>query len=123
MQMPPLADLAVFMGLVLAFALFGLTASGHFPAEHRSAALRSAFGTALLWLSIACAVVVLGAALLLAVERLPVYASVIGGGAMLLVAPLILQGFPDRFVDGHAGLVAFAGLGLSLVAVSRLLGT
>lgn len=122
MQMPPLADLAVFMGLVLAFALFGLTASGHFPAEYRSAGLRSGFGAALLWLSIACAVVVLGAALLIAVERLPVYASVIGGGAMLLVAPLILQGFPDRFVDGRAGLVTFAGIGLSLVAASRFMG-
>jgi hypothetical protein len=121
MAMPPLADLAVFMGLVLAFAHFGLTASGHFPAEHRAPTLRTAVGGAILWLSIACAAVVLGAAVLLAVERLPAYASVIGGGAMLLAAPLILQGFPDAFVDGRAGLVTFAGLGLFLVAASRLI--
>jgi hypothetical protein len=123
MPLPPLADLAVFMGLVLAFALFGLTASGHFPSEHRAPALRTALGGAILWLSMACAVVVLAAAVLLAVERLPLYASVIGGGAMLLAAPLVLQGFPDTFVDGRAGLVTFAGLGLFLVAASRLLAT
>lgn len=121
MQMPPLLDLAVFMGLVLAFALFGLTASGHFPAEHRGDGLRSGLGAALLWMSIAGACVVLVAAVLLAM-RLPLYASVIGGGAMLLVAPLVLQGFPDRFVDGRVGLITFSGLGLCLVAASRLVG-
>lgn len=122
MQMPPLPDLAVFMGLVLAFALSGLTASGHFPAEHRGARLRTGFGRLLLWVSMACAAVVLAAALLIAIERLPLYASVIGGGAMVLAAPLILQGFPDTFVDGRSGLVAFAGIGICLAAVSRLLG-
>ena len=121
MQMPPLPELCVFMGLVLAFALFGLTASGHFPAEHRSAGLRTGLGRMVLWVSIACAVVVLAAALLIAIERLPLYASVIGGGAMVLVAPLILQGFPDTFVDGRSGLVAFAGIGICLAAVSRLI--
>ncbi len=122
MQMPPLPDLAVFMGLVLAFALFGLTASGHFPAEHRSAGLRTGFGRLVLWGSIACAVVVLAVALLIAIERLPLYATILGGGAMVLAAPLMLQGFPDSFVDGRMGLVAFAGIGLCLAAASRLLG-
>lgn len=121
MQLPPLPDLAVFMGLVLVFALFGLTVSGHFPAEHRAPGLRTTSGAAILWVSMACAGLVLGAAVLLAVERLPAYASVIGGGAMLLAAPLILQGFSDTFVDGRAGLVTFAGLGLFLVAASRLI--
>jgi hypothetical protein len=38
---------------------------------------------------------------------------------VLLVAPLILQLFPDSFVDGRSGLLVFAGLGavLSLVAL------
>lgn len=121
MPLPPLTDLAVFMGLVLAFALFGLAASGHFPAEHRAPVFQTVSGRAILWFSIACAVIVFGAAVLLAVERLPAYASVIGGGAMLLAAPLILQGFPDAFVDGRVGLVTFAGLGLFLVAASRLI--
>jgi hypothetical protein len=39
MQLPPLTDLVLFMGLTLAFALSGLTVSGHFPAEHRGQAL------------------------------------------------------------------------------------
>jgi len=121
MQVPPLADLTVFMGLVLVFALFGLTASGHFPPEHRPEALRSRLGALILWASIAAAVVVLAAALVVAVERLPVYAAVIGGGGMLLAAPLVLQAFPDSFVDGRSGLVAFAGAGLLLAAVSRLM--
>lgn len=120
--MPSLSALALFMGLVLAFALFGLTASGHFPAEHRSAQLRTGLGGQLLWVSMACAVVVLVAAVLLAVERLPLAAAVIGGGAMLLAAPLVLQSFPDTFVDGRAGLLTFAGLGLFLAATSRLVG-
>jgi hypothetical protein len=33
---------------------------------------------------------------------------VIAGGAMLLAAPLLLRLFPDRFVGGLSGLVAFA---------------
>lgn len=119
MSFPPVAELIVFMALVLAFSLYGLTASGHFPREHRNPTLRSGAGALILWGSIACAVVVLGAALLLAVERLPLYAAVIGGGAMLLIAPLILQAFPDTFVDGRGGLLSFAAIGLVLVAAAR----
>jgi hypothetical protein len=46
---------------------------------------------------------------------------VIGGGAMVLFAPLLLQPFPDSFVNGRRGLLTFAGIaaGLTLVA-SRL---
>lgn len=121
MQLPPVADLIVFMGLVLVFSLFGLTASGHFPSEHRSPALRTGLGPVILWASIACALVVLAAAVLVGLGRLPLYAAVIGGGAMLLVAPLVLQGFPDTFVDGRSGLVVFAGIGLILVAAARML--
>jgi hypothetical protein len=45
--------------------------------------------------------------------------AIIVGGGVLLVAPLILQLFPDSFVDGRSGLLVFAGLGavLSLVAL------
>ena len=119
MSLPPLVDLGVFMGLVLAFALFGLTASGHFPAEHRATSLRAGAGVIILWATIAAALAILGAALLMAIDRLPLYASVIGGGAMLLIAPLILQGFPDSFVDGPAGLLTFSAMGLLLVAAAR----
>ena len=42
----------------------------------------------------------------------------IGGGAMVLFAPLLLQPFPDSFVNGRRGLLIFAGMaaGLALVA-------
>ena len=37
------------------------------------------------------------------------YAAIIGGGLSLLVAPLVLRWFPDRFVDGPGALLVFAG--------------
>jgi hypothetical protein len=45
-------------------------------------------------------------------------AIVIAGGSMLLVAPLLLRLFPDRFVDGLGGLVVFAA---GAVAVALIL--
>jgi hypothetical protein len=45
---------------------------------------------------------------------IPWYAAVIGGGAGVLVAPLVLQWFPDRFVDGKRGLMSFAAAALLL---------
>ncbi len=119
MTLPPLADLAVFMGLVLVLSLYGLTVSGHFPAEHRAEALRSGIGALLLWGTLALSLALIAIAVLFAAWRLPVYASVIGGGAMLLIAPLLLQPFPDTFVNGRSGLVAFATLGLGLALIAR----
>ena len=34
--------------------------------------------------------------------------AIIGGGAAVLAAPLLLQGLPERFVDGRGALIAFA---------------
>lgn len=51
-----------------------------------------------------------GAALTLA----PWYAVVIAGGLAVLAAPLVLQLFSDRFVDGNAALVAFAAVAVLL---------
>src|SRR6478735_3402224 len=53
-------------------------------------------------------------ALLLAWRLIPWYAAVIGGGFAILVAPLVLQQFPDRFVDGRASLLSFAAAGALL---------
>ena len=38
----------------------------------------------------------------------------LGGGAALLFAPLVLQLFPDPFVDGRAGLLVLATLAVAL---------
>jgi hypothetical protein len=35
-------------------------------------------------------------------QHVPLPAAVIGGGAMVLFAPLLLQPFPDSFVNGRA---------------------
>ncbi len=104
----------MFALLVMSAALYGLTASGHFPSEHRAEVLRTTSGAAILWgtmvLALATAIVALG----LAWAVLPWTWAVIVGGAVLLMAPLILQLFPDSFVDGRAGLLVFAGIGGAL---------
>lgn len=114
MPLPPVAELAVFLALLLVLALYGLTVSGHFPAQARVPALRSAAGRAVLWSTIAVAVGLAGCAAAIAWLRLPLYAVVIGGGMVILFAPLMLQPLPDSFVDGRAGLVTFAAIGSAL---------
>lgn len=115
--------LAVFMALVMALSLHGLAASGQFPREHRSPALSAGAGPAILFASIGLAIVCLLAGLTLAWRLVPWYAAIIGGGAMVLAAPLVLRSFPDSFVDGRGALIAFAGAGavLALVMIAFML--
>lgn len=118
--MLPLAavpPLILFTLLLLTLALLTLTASGHFPAERRAAALASGFGLALLYGAIALAILSLVAALAAAWRLIPWYAAVIGGGAAILIAPLVLQTFPDRFVDGRRSLAIFAGISILLAVL------
>jgi hypothetical protein len=121
MTLPPIADLALFMALVLVLALYGLAVSGHFPVEHRAEALRSGGGRLILWGTMALAMVLTVAALVLAWSRLPLYASVLGGGAMLLAAPLVLQPFPDSFVNGRRGLVSLTAVASVLALTAYVL--
>jgi hypothetical protein len=121
MALPPLPELAVFMALVLVLALYALTVSGHFPAEYRASSLSTAAGRVLLWgtLVLCAAVTVLVARF--AWRHVPIYAAAIGGGAMLLAAPLILRPLPDSFVNGRRGLLFFTGLALCLVLIAQTL--
>lgn len=48
---------------------------------------------------------------------IPWYAAVIGGGGAILLAPLALQVFPDRIVDGKTVLIGFAAAAVVLAAV------
>jgi hypothetical protein len=114
--------LVVFALLLMSAALYGLTASGHFPSEHRAETLKSAGGATILWgtMAIALATVLFG--LWLAWVALPWTWAVIVGGSMLLLAPLVLQRFPDSFVDGRSGLVVFSGIGATLAVAVALFG-
>jgi hypothetical protein len=114
MALPPLPELSVLMALVLVLSLYGLAVAGHFPAEHRAPSLRTAGGRLVLWGTLALCALLLLPALALAWQRIPVYAAVIGAGAMALIAPLILQPMPDSFVDGRLSLLTFTGLALAL---------
>jgi hypothetical protein len=106
--------LALFTTLLLFVSLHALAASGQFPREHRAPALMSGGGAIVLYGTIAVALISLLAALFAAWRLIPWYAAVIGGGLAILAAPLVLQQFTDRFVDGRASLVSFAGAGALL---------
>jgi hypothetical protein len=119
MAPPPISELAVFTGLVLVLALYALTVSGHFPAEFRAPALRTGFGTAVLWVTLVLACLLALAAVAVAWRSLPLYASVIAAGAMLLLAPLLLRPLPDSFVNGRSGLIALTAIGAVLALIAR----
>src|SRR3954453_1435895 len=94
-----------FTALLLVLALHILAASGQFPREHRAPALASGVGRIVLYGTIAVAIASPAVPLLAAWRLIPWYAAVIGGGFAILIAPLLLQQFPDRFVDGRASLL------------------
>jgi hypothetical protein len=110
-------SLALLTGTTLLAALYGLTVSGHFPAEHRAASLQGPMGGLLLWGTMAAAGLAALAALALGWRGLPWYAVVIGAGAALLFAPLLLRPLPDSFVNGRRGLVAFAAAAMALAGM------
>src|SRR6185369_5184501 len=109
-----LIPLTLFTALLLVLSLHILAASGQFPREHRAPALASGVGGIVLYGTIAVTITSLVVALLAAWRLIPWYAAVIGGGLAILVAPLALQQFPDRFVDGRASLLSFAAAGALL---------
>jgi hypothetical protein len=109
--------LTLFTTLLLFVSLHALAASGQFPSEHRAPALMSGGGAIVLYGTIAVALISLLAALFAAWRLIPWYAAVIGGGLAILAAPLVLQQFTDRFVDGRSSLVSFAGAGALLAFI------
>jgi hypothetical protein len=119
--LPSLQDLALFMAQMLVLGLYGLTVSGHFPAEFRAPSLRGTSGALLLWGTIAIAAAASVLLLVFASRRVELPFAIIGGGAMLLAAPLLLRPFPDSFVNGRRGLVTFAGLAAALSAIAAWL--
>jgi len=103
-----LIPLFLFTALLHFVSLHLLAASGQFPREHRSPSLTSGFGALILYGTIAIAFASLLAAIFTAWTMIPWYTAVIGGGLAILAAPMVLQLFSDRFVDGRGSLVIFA---------------
>jgi hypothetical protein len=114
--------LILFAALLLAASLCALAASGQFPHERRAPVLASGFGATILFGSMAIAILSLLAGLFAAWRLIPWYEAVIGGGLAVLAAPLVLQQFPDRFVDGRASLLGFAGISAVLALAMVGLG-
>jgi len=115
-------QLGLFAAGVLAVALYGLAASGHFPAEGRRQRLRGWLGALTLWGTLLVTAAAAAAMLLASWGVLPWHLAVIGGGAALLFAPLLLQPLPDAFVDGPGALVVFSAGAAALAACLWLAG-
>jgi hypothetical protein len=109
MPLATLVPLVPFTALFLLVSLYVLSASGHFPRASRLPAMAQGSGSLILWGSMLTTAACLILALAAGWALIPWYAAVIGGGAGILVAPLVLQWFPDGFVDGKGALIGFAG--------------
>ncbi len=101
-------SILIFAVLVLMATLQMLAASGHFPLHVRDPGMKSAPAVLLLCLSLMVTATALIAGALAAWESVPWQALVIAAGLSVLAAPVVLQQFSDRFVDGRAALVTFA---------------
>jgi hypothetical protein len=112
-SLPPLVLVTL---LLFAASLYGLAALGHFPRATRQQALLEGSGPLVLWGSIAAVAASVAVAVVAAWQTIPWYAAIIGGGAAILIAPLALQYFSDRFVDGRRALLLFSGATLVLAA-------
>ncbi len=104
--------LVLFMALILAATLHGLAASGHFPRAPQPSG--AGVEPIILFGSIAIAIAGLAGGIVAAVWFVPWYAVIIGGGLSILVAPLVLQRFSDRFVDSSAALLTLAAANIVL---------
>ncbi len=108
MSLQLVGPLIVFAVLFLLVTMYVLSASGHFP-RPAHAAQNATVSPVLLWGASLAAVVALVTGIAAAGLLMPWYADVIAGGAAVLAAPLVLQRFSDRFVDGRGALLTFAG--------------
>jgi hypothetical protein len=110
-----LIPLVLYMALVLAASLHGLAVSGHFPLPRDGKSVTP--GAGVLFASIVLVIVCAVAGIAAALRLVPWYAAIIGGGLCVLGAPLVLQWFSDRFVDGRGALLTFPGAVLLLTVL------
>jgi hypothetical protein len=117
MSLASIVPLIIFVTLMLLASLQALSASGHFPKASRLPAIAQGSGPAVLWTSMIVTAGSVVAGIAAAWMLIPWYAAVIGGGAAILLAPLALQAFPDRIVDGKIALIGFAAAAVVLAAL------
>jgi hypothetical protein len=117
MSLASIVPLIIFVTLMLLASLQALSASGHFPKASRLPTIAQGSGPAVLWTSIIVTAVAVVVGIAAAWMAIPWYAAVIGGGAVILLAPLALQIFPDRIVDGKIALIGFAVAAAVLAAL------
>jgi hypothetical protein len=117
MPLASIVPLIIFAALMLLTSLQALSASGHFPKASRLPALAQGSGPLVLWTSIIVTAGSVVAGIAAAWMLVPWYAAVIGGGAAILLAPLALQVFPDRVVDGKIALIGLATAAAVLAAL------
>ena len=117
MPLASIVPLIIFAALMLLTSLQALSASGHFPKASRLPALAQGSGPMVLWTSIVVTAGSVVAGIAAAWMLVPWYAAVIGGGAAILLAPLALQVFPDRVVDGKIALIGLATAAAVLAAL------
>ncbi len=114
--------LGLCAGLLLAASLHLLSASGHFPKEVRTPEIGIGIGPILLHGTIVLVLLAVAVGTWLVWQAVPWYALILGGGIAVLIAPLILPCFSDRFVDGRPALIAFAALAYLALGCIWLVG-
>lgn len=112
--------LLLFAAMILTVAVFGLSLSGHFPAQHRKPELQDRLGRLIVVACILAVALAAAKAIGLSMALLPAPVAIIGAGLALLAAPLVLQRFPDNFVDGRTGLITLAAFASVLGYLSGL---
>lgn len=106
LRLDHIPSLLALAALLLAAALLALSASGHFP---RRTGSQDDPGALALWSSMLAGLAATAVGLAAAWQHLPWPPAVIAGGLAILAAPLVLQRFPDSFVDGRGALATFGG--------------
>src|SRR5262249_43534880 len=117
MPLASIVPLVVFVALMSLVSLQALSASGHFPKASRLPALAHGSGPVVLWTSIIVTAVSVVAGITAAWMLVPGSGAWTGGGPAILLAPLVLQVFPDRTVDGNPAWYGFAAAAAFLAAL------
>lgn len=112
-------QIGLFATTMLGLALYTLAVTGHFPREHRAAALQGTSGAAVLVATIILALVSAALGVAAGWQRLAWFVMIIAGGGAVLLAPLVLAWFSDEFVNGRAALFILSGV--AVIAATLLL--